>query len=107
MGIFDLVKNIGGGGGGRWEKCPNCDTDVSLDMERCPKCGVHIKSMFKKKCPKCKTLCEVDAKKCEKCKYNFEEELARAKKTVYVCPICGFQADYYMLRCPSCNARFS
>lgn len=86
--------------------CPNCGNRISLDMERCPYCGVRIKSMFKKKCPRCGTLNELDAERCVKCKYDFALELELAKKTIYVCPICGYKADFYMLSCPACGARF-
>ncbi|VVB97951.1 Double zinc ribbon [uncultured archaeon] len=106
MGILDVLLGKDSGPKGRKAKCPSCGADVTFDMERCPSCGVHIKSMFRKKCPKCEELNEMDAERCVKCKYDFAVELARAKKTVYVCPICGYKADYYMLRCPSCNTRF-
>ena len=110
MGIMDLLLGKEGAqSSGRKDKCPNCGAQITLGMERCPSCGVRIKSMFKKKCPKCGELNELDAERCtnEKCKYDFAAELARAKKTQYVCPICGYKADYYMLRCPACNTRFS
>lgn len=106
MGLLDVLLGKESNPKGRKAKCPGCGAEVMLDMERCPSCGVHIKSMFRKKCPKCEELNELDAERCTKCRYDFAVELARAKKTVYVCPICGYKADYYMLRCPSCNARF-
>lgn len=106
MGLLDVLLGKEANPKGGKAKCPGCGAEVTLDMERCPSCGVHIKSMFRKKCPKCEELNELDAERCAKCRYDFAVELARAKKTVYVCPICGYKADYYMLRCPSCNTRF-
>lgn len=91
---------------GRNLKCPDCGADVTLEMERCQKCGVHVKSMFRKRCPKCDETNEIDAERCAKCKYDFAVEIALAKKTVYLCPRCGYKADYYMLRCPACNTKF-
>ncbi|MDD5337062.1 MAG: zinc ribbon domain-containing protein [Candidatus ainarchaeum sp.] len=107
MGLLDLLTGKEGGEKGWKAKCPNCGKEITLDVERCPYCGVHVKSMFRKKCPKCGELNELDVERCVKCKYDFAAELARAKKTIYVCPICGYRADYYMLRCPACNTRFS
>jgi anaerobic ribonucleoside-triphosphate reductase len=111
MGIFDLVKKVLKGSGGSTrkgpdQKCPNCGEIVNLSMERCPKCGVRIKSMFRRKCPKCKTLNDLDVKKCTKCRYNFEAELERAKRTYYVCPICRYKMEAMLTRCPACNTRF-
>lgn len=87
-------------------KCPSCGAKVTLNMERCPSCGVRIKSMFRKKCPKCSELCELDAKVCPKCGHDFEAELARAKKRVWRCPICGYEMETLYTRCPVCNTRF-
>lgn len=110
MGLFDLFKKAIRGGGpakkGQVQKCPSCGETVTLDMERCPKCGVRIKSMFRRKCPKCETLNELDNKVCSNCGYNFEAELERAKKTYYICPICRFKSEAYLTRCPACGTRF-
>ena len=112
MGLLDIFKGVLGGGKsgkthkGQKQKCPNCGEFVTLDMERCPKCGVRIKSMFRMKCPKCKTLNELDAKKCKECGYNFEAELARAKKTYFICPICRYKSDAFLPKCPACGTRF-
>ena len=108
MGVFDLLKKAFKKNpfAGVVRKCPNCETKVTLDMERCPKCGVHIKAMFRKKCPNCTTANELDAIECTKCGYNFEEEYARAKKTVYRCPICGYKSEAFLTRCPACGTRF-
>jgi anaerobic ribonucleoside-triphosphate reductase len=110
MGIGDLVKNMmnpsRSGGKGQNQKCPNCSEAINLSMERCPKCGVRIKSMFRRKCPRCGTLNELDIKMCTKCRFEFEAELERAKKTFYVCPICGYKMDALLTQCPACNARF-
>ncbi|MBU0528104.1 MAG: zinc ribbon domain-containing protein [Candidatus Micrarchaeota archaeon] len=108
MGLLDIFKSQKSSSGrkGQKQKCPNCGETVDLSMERCPKCGVRIKSMFRRKCPKCKNLIELDAKKCNKCGYSFEAELQRAKKTYYVCPICGYKMEAMLTRCPACNRRF-
>lgn len=109
MGIADILKGVFGGRKrlrGQKQKCPNCGTDVTLDMERCPKCGVRIKSMFRRKCPKCATLNELDIKKCIKCGYDFEAQLERAKKSYYVCPICRYKSRSFVTRCPACGTRF-
>lgn len=110
MGILDLLKGAAKGSGsakkGQKQKCPGCGETITLDMERCPKCGIHINSMFKMKCPKCETLNDLDAKKCTKCGYSFEAELKRAEKSVYVCPICGYKMEAFMTSCPACNTRF-
>lgn len=109
MGIGDVFKNMFGGapkGKGEPAKCPNCGEKVHLNMERCPKCGVRIKSMFRRKCPRCGTLNELDIKKCVKCFYDFQAEVERAKKTYYVCPICGYKMEAMLTACPACNRRF-
>lgn len=112
MGFFDF---IGKGLEGKKEKstlaskgykCPNCGADVKIDWERCQKCGVRIKSMFRKKCPKCQAMNQLDAKICENCKYDFEAEIRAAKKTVYKCPRCGYEMEAYMQQCPGCGVRF-
>ena len=111
MGLLDLLKGAIKGRKpsshkGQAQKCPNCGETENLSMERCPKYGVRIKSMFRRKCPRCSTLNDLDVQKCGKCFYNFEAELERAKKTYYVCPICGYKMDTMLTRCPACNTRF-
>jgi len=108
MGLLDIFKGKKPSSNrkGQKQKCPNCGETIDLSMERCTKCGVRIKSMFRRKCPKCKNLIELDAKSCDKCGYNFEAELQRAKKTYYVCPICGYKMEAMLTRCPACNRRF-
>lgn len=114
MGLGEIFGNILGSGKkrefqkGKDLKCPSCGAKVTLDMERCPSCGVRIKSMFKRKCPnpKCLHLNDLDAKKCEKCGYNFMAELERAKRTYFVCPICGYKTEAYLTQCPACGTRF-
>ena len=109
MGLLDLFKGMGkkqSAMKGQKQNCPNCGEPVNLSMERCPKCGVRIKSMFRRKCPKCNTLVELDAKECPKCGYDFEAELERAKRTYYRCPICGYKMDAMYTRCPACSTRF-
>ncbi len=110
MGLGEVFGNIFKGGGrrrkGKPQKCPNCKHTVTLDMERCPNCGVRIKSMFRMRCPRCEALNEIDAKKCTKCYYGFEAESERAKKTFYVCPICGNKSETFLTKCYVCNTRF-
>ena len=110
MGLLDLIKSMLKGSGsaskGQWQKCPQCSEKINVSMERCPKCGVHISSMFRRKCPKCETLNELENKRCSKCKYDFEAELARASRTFFTCPICGYKSEAYLTACPACNTRF-
>ncbi len=105
MGLMDLFKSRPKSDGKKY-KCPNCKNDVSLDMERCPSCGVRIKSMFRRKCPQCQEINELDLKKCKKCGYDFEPESSGAKKSYYVCPICRYKMEGFYTRCPACNTRF-
>lgn len=111
MGLGDLLKGMikgrkPSGRKGQRQTCPNCGETVNLSMERCPKCGVRIKSMFRRKCPKCNALNELDSKKCVKCMFNFEAEIERAKRTYYVCPICGYKMEAMYTACPACGRRF-
>jgi len=112
MGILDMLKSASQGKGetrkGDVQKCPNCGETVLISMTRCPKCGTHIKTMFRRKCPnkKCGTLNDLDAKRCVKCGFDFQEELNRAERTVYRCPICGYKMDALLTACPACNTRF-
>ena len=109
MGLIDFIKTMLRGtvsGKGDWYKCPSCGEQINLGMERCPKCAVHVSSMFRRKCPKCQTLNELSNKRCSNCGYDFEAELERAKKTFFQCPICGYKNEAYLTRCPVCNTRF-
>ncbi|MEM2948458.1 MAG: zinc ribbon domain-containing protein [Candidatus Anstonellales archaeon] len=109
MGVLDLLLGWLKGKPKYAEKkyeCPNCGEEITLNMERCPKCGTRIKSMFRKKCPKCGTANQIDAKKCEKCGFDFEELEVKERKTIYRCPRCGYRMDYYATRCPSCGIKF-
>lgn len=110
MGLADLVKDALKGKGVRANlgqaQCPKCKAKVDLSLERCPNCGTRIASMFRMKCPECGAANPLDAKKCEKCGHDFETERAQLRTPKYRCPICGYEADYYMLSCPSCRTRF-
>jgi anaerobic ribonucleoside-triphosphate reductase len=109
MGLADFISGMLKGRKparkGQAQKCPSCGEPINLSMERCPKCGVRIKSMFRRKCPKCGTLNELDAKQCTKCYFDFEAEYQRAKKTYYLCPRCGYKMESFFSRCPACNTR--
>jgi anaerobic ribonucleoside-triphosphate reductase len=112
MGLLDILRgffrNEGDTLAKKKFKCPNCGYyPITLDMERCPNCGVRIKSMFRKKCPKCGELNELDAKVCVKCGYDFEAEIKRATKTIYRCPICGYESDVFFTVCPVCGTRMA
>ena len=112
MGLLDMLKEVVKSrirtpvGRGQKLKCPSCKEDITSDMERCPKCGTHLSSMFHKKCPECKEYNELNAKKCKKCSHDFEVAEARGRSQTYRCPRCGYVADYFMLSCPSCGVRF-
>ncbi|MBI2079121.1 hypothetical protein HYT84_00020 [Candidatus Micrarchaeota archaeon] len=110
MGLLDIfgqmVKGSGPSKKGPKQTCPNCGEIVFINQERCSKCGVRIKSMFRRKCPKCKSLNELDSKQCSNCKYSFEAEFERAKEKVYICPICGYQSTALLTSCPACNTKF-
>ncbi len=90
----------------RKAKCPKCKADLNLGMERCPKCGTHVESMFRFECPKCKAPNELKAEKCKNCGYDLVQKKPPSK-VQYRCPICGYVADYYMLSCPACGTKFS
>ncbi|OIO21279.1 hypothetical protein COV61_05495 [Candidatus Micrarchaeota archaeon CG11_big_fil_rev_8_21_14_0_20_47_5] len=104
MGILELFSGKKKEGGFQL-KCQNCQAAITSEMERCPKCGTRLSSMFRIKCPKCEEANEWGAKKCKKCEYDFEVRALR--RTRFVCPICRYEADYYMLSCPACGTRFS
>ncbi|MCX8198326.1 MAG: zinc ribbon domain-containing protein [Candidatus Micrarchaeota archaeon] len=89
-------------------KCPKCKADVNLGMERCPKCGTHIESMFRIECPRCKTPNEISAAKCSGCGLGLvgQQVPSGSGRQQYRCPLCGYVADYYMMSCPSCGVRF-
>ena len=111
MGLLEIIKNAFKGSGnelrkGPAQKCPSCGETILLNMERCTKCGIRIKSMFRRKCPKCQTLNDLDEKRCTKCKYDFEAELEAAKRTYFVCPICNYKSEAFLTSCPACNTRF-
>jgi DNA-directed RNA polymerase subunit RPC12/RpoP len=109
MGLLDLISGAlkPKPHSDRKAKCPKCSADITLGMERCPKCGTHVSSMFRIECPKCKTANELDATKCSKCGYGLVESPSQQSKPSYRCPRCGYVADYYMLSCPACGVRFT
>jgi len=109
MGILDAIGGIFGAsnsGSSVWMDCPECKTKINLGMERCPKCGTHIDSMFRLKCPNCKNENPLRAKQCEKCKKPLTPPGASSGKSIYTCPRCGYRADYFMTECPSCGVKF-
>ena len=110
MGLLDMLKEVAkarmGSGGGQTLKCPSCGETITSDIERCPKCGTHLASMFHKKCPNCKEYSELSDKRCKKCGYDFEMAETQSSKQTYRCPRCGYVADYFMLSCPACGVKF-
>ncbi|MEM2962999.1 MAG: zinc ribbon domain-containing protein [Candidatus Anstonellales archaeon] len=105
MGILELL--LGQKKKGIPLVCQNCKEKIDSSLERCPRCGVHLSSMFRIKCPRCGEPNELDAKKCKKCGYSFEAPPSPPITSVrYTCPRCGYVADYYMLSCPACGVRF-
>ncbi len=113
MGILELLKNAAKGRLGRPQvkgekdlKCPKCKKPVTLDMERCPGCGTHISSMFRIECPACKEPNPLAALSCGKCGKSFISSGPTVPGSTYVCPLCGYRADYYMLSCPACGVKF-
>jgi DNA-directed RNA polymerase subunit RPC12/RpoP len=108
MGLLESMASLFGiskPGADIWQNCPNCGERINLAMERCPKCGTHIDSMFRLKCPSCGHENQLRAKKCEKC----NAPLVMPKKSeerVYVCPRCNFKANYRMTECPVCGVKF-
>lgn len=108
MGFFDFLKNIFSKKDNSLDqmvKCPNCKKEFNLSLQRCPHCGVHTDLMFRKKCPYCKEPNPLKQKKCIKCNKDLDFSYA-GPLTVYVCPICNYKADFYMLSCPSCGTKF-
>ncbi|GEM_PF-368417 len=113
MGILSMLKEALSGGLTREKrapieaKCPKCKEKLTTDMVRCPGCGTHVSSMFRIECPNCKEKNDVSAAACAKCGMSFvpkkEEEY---RPPSYICPLCGYKANYYMLQCPSCGVKF-
>jgi ribosomal protein L40E len=108
MGLLDLISNaIKPKPHSQMKaKCPKCKADLVLGMERCPKCGTHVESMFRIECPKCKAANDLKAEKCSNCGYALVEERAPPSQQQYRCPMCGYVANYYMMSCPACGVRF-
>ncbi|MFA5108836.1 MAG: zinc ribbon domain-containing protein [Candidatus Micrarchaeia archaeon] len=110
MGLMDALNDFFGLGEKRPKikaKCPKCKADIDTSMERCPGCGTHVELLLRFKCPECGTVNGIKNKKCEKCGYPlWEKEKEPPAGTRYVCPICNYKADYYMLKCPACGTRF-
>ncbi len=109
MGILELLSNVlkPKPHANMRAKCPKCKTDLTLGLDRCPKCGTHIDSMFRIECPQCKTANELTAEKCKNCGFRLiAEQVPAGGKQQYRCPLCGYVADYYMLSCPACGVKF-
>lgn len=110
MGFFDFLDSFFGEGGGRTKiraKCPKCSHELDTSMQRCPGCGTHVDLMFRLKCPNCNAPNPLDAKECTKCKENLQKKDEKPQGVRYICPICGYRADFYMLKCPACSTRFA
>ncbi len=111
MGLLDLIKGAMNEKphGDRKAECPKCKSPVILGMDRCPKCGTRLDSMFRIECPKCKTANPLNTPKCSKCGYDLSDKKgapSAPEGLQYRCPICSYTANYYMLSCPSCGTRF-
>ncbi|MEM4348279.1 MAG: zinc ribbon domain-containing protein [Candidatus Anstonellaceae archaeon] len=109
MGLLELIKNMlkpKSPLASQKAKCPKCSTQLELGAERCPSCGTHVESMFAISCPKCKEQNPLRAEKCSKCGFSFVQQQVGTGKVIYICPICGYRADYFMLSCPSCGVKF-
>ncbi|VVC01565.1 Double zinc ribbon [uncultured archaeon] len=110
MGLLDLIRGSVNEKphAERKAECPKCKEPVSLGMERCPKCGTRLESMFRIECPKCKTANPLNSPRCSKCGYDISDRKTPAppEGVQYRCPICSYTANYYMLSCPSCGTRF-
>ena len=111
--MLELLKNAvrGQGGkvqikGGKELKCPKCKIPVTLNMERCPGCGTHISSMFRIECPSCKENNPINAAACSKCGKSFLSGAPSTPGSTFICPLCHYRADYYMLSCPACGVKF-
>ncbi len=103
MGLLDFLKNLFGKKNNQKMKCPNCHYyPLTADMERCPGCGLNVKSMFRLQCPKCGSYNELDAGKCMKCGYSFSPE---EEKVSYNCGVCGYQSESFFTICPTCGTR--
>ncbi|MCX8166320.1 MAG: zinc ribbon domain-containing protein [Candidatus Micrarchaeota archaeon] len=107
-GINDIIqKKLKERVGGKADyklKCPKCNADIDLAMDKCPKCYTKLGKLFVVECKECGHKNPVDAIKCERCKADIDYQLQR--KTTYVCPVCNYRANYYMTRCPACNTKF-
>jgi len=109
MGLLDFLKSIFSPKKENIKVvCPNCKKEFFLPADRCPHCGVHTDLLFGIRCPKCKTINSLNAKKCKNCNADLEEVAYsyQKEKQIYICPICGYRADYYMTSCPVCKTKF-
>lgn len=109
MGLLSMLREVFGSMNQRKYKeplkCPSCGVLIKdPGKDRCQACGVRLTSMFKLICPECKTENAFDARQCSKCRHDFDA--APSQKTIYKCPICSYEADFYMLKCPACGTRF-
>ena len=78
--------------------CPNCNAVVSLDDDRCPKCGKEfVPEMVR--CPKCSAMVSVYEESCPKCGFLFVE------KEYGICPKCGAHIDVNATECPHCGEK--
>ncbi len=107
MGIFDFLKNLFRGKKeipSQKFKCPNCHFyPITLEIGKCPECGVDVKSMFRIKCPHCEAPNEVGAEKCWKCEYEFKPE--EEENISYSCSVCGYETKKFFIVCPVCGTR--
>ena len=104
MGLGDIIRGFFNRGKKTYP-CPNCkEALLTLDMERCPKCGTRLEAMFVKRCPNCKEVNNLRAKRCKKCGFDFE--VYELERSVWKCPICGYEMSSFMTQCPVCGTKF-
>jgi len=101
MGFFDFLKGLF-----KQEKkqeilkCPNCEHAILIDMDRCPGCGLNIKSTIKLRCPNCGAANEGTAEKCSECGASLKDA-----RFIYRCHVCGNESEKFFAVCEVCGTR--
>ncbi len=103
-------------------KCPRCNTSVSIYSEFCPNCGFKLLLA----CPECQNVLRYDDQICRSCGYRFKKifipddaeiKLAIDEKIeknidekLHFCPHCGLNLDHEQqnLRfCETCGGKLN